>query len=115
MKIVRTVLLVLLILLSIATGMVKVFGFEEDVEIFANMGFSFTATVIFGIIQVIGGILLIFPQTRKYGAWVMIVTFIIATAGLFISGITAFGVVSILFIVLAALPLLPDNRAAASA
>lgn len=115
MKIVRTVLLVLLILLSIATGMVKVFGFEEDIEIFANMGFSFTATVIFGIIQVIGGILLIFPQTRKYGAWVMIVTFIIATTALFFSAITGFGVVSILFIMLAALPLLPDKHAAETA
>ena len=109
MKTVRNVLLVLLILLSISTGLVKVFGFEEDVQIFANMGFSFTATVIFGLIQAIGGVLLIFLQTRKYGAWVMIVTFIIATIGLFISGISGFGVASILFIVLAVLPLLPDK------
>jgi hypothetical protein len=92
---------ILLILLGLATGLVKVFGLEADVEIFANMGFSYTATVIFGAVQAIAASLVIFPQTRRYGAVILGLSFVIATAGLFISGLIPFGIFSLLFIAMA--------------
>lgn len=101
MNAVKKVNLVLLVLLSLSTGVVKIIGLEADVKIFASMGFSYAATVFFGVIQTIGGILLIFPKMRRAGAVIMVITFCIATAGVFISGMTGFGIFSILFICMA--------------
>ena len=110
MQLAKKIGLVLLILLSLATGGVKLFGFEADIEVFASIGFSPTATLLFGVVQVIGGLLLIFTKTRKIGAGVMAITFVVATIALFASGTTAFGVFSILFILLALVPLLPASQ-----
>ncbi len=90
----------LLFLLGLSTGLVKVFGLEADIEIFANLGFSYTATVIFGIIQAVAALLLLSPQTIRWGATTLGVTFVIATIGLFVSGMIPFGLVSLLFIVM---------------
>lgn len=92
---------VLVILLGLATGLVKVFGLEADVEIFANLGFSYGATVAFGVVQAIAAIMIAIPPTVRYGAVILGISFVIATIGLFVSGIYLFGVVSILFIVMA--------------
>ena len=115
MQLAKKIGLVLLILLSLATGGVKLFGFEADIEVFASIGFSPTATLLFGVVQVIGGLVLIFPQTRKIGAGVMTATFVIATIALFVSGTTTFGVFSILFILLALLPFFSQRQEAALA
>jgi uncharacterized membrane protein YphA (DoxX/SURF4 family) len=115
MQLARKIGLNVLILLSVATGGVKLFSFEADIEVFASIGFSPTATLLFGVVQVIGGLLLIFDQTRKIGAGVMALTFVIATIALFASGTTAFGVFSILFILLALVPFLPERQAPALA
>lgn len=93
----------LVTLLGLATGLVKIFGLEADVEIFANLGFSYTATVIFGVIQTVAALMLLAPQTIKWGAIILGISFVIATAGLFVSGMIPFGVVSLLFIAMAAL------------
>lgn len=91
----------LLLLLGLATGLVKVFGLEADVEIFANLGFSYSATVIFGIIQIIGALMLLNARTIRWGTIVLGVSFVIATLGLFVSRMIPFGVFSLLFILMA--------------
>ena len=101
MNVLKKVNLILLILLSLSTGVVKVMGFEADVKIFEGIGFSYLATVLFGVVQVAGGLLLVFEKTRKMGAIVMTVTFVIASAGVFVSGMIPFGAFSLLFIVMA--------------
>lgn len=103
MNILKKVNLALLVLLSVSTGVVKIMGFEADVKIFENIGFSYMATVLFGIVQAAGGVLLIFDKTRKMAAIIMAVTFVIASAGVFASGMISFGVVSLLFIAMACL------------
>ncbi len=115
MQLAKKIGLILLIPLSLATGGVKLFSFEADIEVFASIGFSTTATLLFGVIQVIGGLLLILPQTRKIGTGVMAFTFVIATIALFASGTTAFGIFSILFILLALVPFLPERQETALA
>jgi uncharacterized membrane protein YphA (DoxX/SURF4 family) len=101
MKIVNTILLVLLILLSISTGVVKLFQMEEEMKLFRGAGISDTLTILFGVVQTIGGVLLIVSKTRKLGAGIMAITFAIATVIVFINGMIAFGFSSILFIALA--------------
>lgn len=101
MKIVNLILLILLILLSVSTGVTKLIQMPEEMELFRHAGFSDTLTIFFGVIQVIGGLLLIPGQTRRYGALVMAITFVIATIVVFLKGMVAFGLFSILFIALA--------------
>lgn len=107
MGLARKIILVLLIALSLATGLVKVFGFEQDIQVFASIGFSAAATTAVGVVQVIGGALLIPPATRKVGAAIMALTFVVATSALFASGMMTFGIFSILFIAAALMPLIP--------
>ena len=106
----------ILVLLGLATGLVKVFGLEADVEIFANLGFSYGATVAFGVLQAVAAILTAFPKTRRYGAAILGISFVIATAGLFVSGMIVFGIFSLLFIAMAVFAYLtaPQKTQAAS-
>ena len=92
----------LLLLLGLATGLVKVFGLEADVEIFANLGFSYNATVAFGVVQAAAALMLLSGKTIRWGAIILGISFVIATLGLFVSGMVPFGAASILFIAMAA-------------
>lgn len=105
MKLLKKILLALLILLSLATGITKLIQMPEEMTLFANAGFSTALTLLFGAIQVIGGLLLISAKTRKYGAIIMVITFAIASIVVFINKMTAFGLFSLLFIALALFPL----------
>lgn len=95
--------LALLTLLSISTGIVKIAGLEADVEIFARLGFSPGMTVAFGALQALAGVALLPAPTRRTAAVVLAMTFVVATAGLFVSGIHPFSWISLLFIAMAAL------------
>lgn len=100
-KIINHLPLVILILLSLATGMTKLILLPEEVELFAHAGFSNKMTFAFGLLQVTGGLLLIFKSSRSYGAVIMLVTFVVASIVVFYKGMMGFGFFSILFIVLA--------------
>ncbi|MBV7333851.1 hypothetical protein KFU94_37590 [Chloroflexi bacterium TSY] len=91
----------LVTILGVVTGLVKVFGLEADIEIFANLGFSYGATVAFGIIQIVAALMLLHPKTLQPGAVILGISFIIATIGLFVTGLIPFGIVSLLFIAMA--------------
>ena len=94
---------VLLTLLSISTGLVKLLRMSEEMAIFRAAGFSDALTVTLGGIQLAGGLLLLSSRTTRVGAWVMALTFAIATGVLFRNGMTTFGVVSFAFIAMAVL------------
>lgn len=89
---------VLLTLLSIMTGVVKLAGMEEEMTIFRNAGFSDGLTVAFGVVQLVGGLLLLAPRTTRLGAWIMLPTFVLATGVLLANSMIPFGVFSLLFI-----------------
>ena len=110
MKIVFTINWVLTTLLSIATGVFKLLQQEADIELFSAIGFTEIMTTILGAIQLIGGILLIPAKTRKLGAYIMIPTFIIASIAVFANHLIAFGIVSLLFIAMAYLVILMENK-----
>lgn len=98
------VLKIILILLSLATGGVKLFELvPEDVALFAEIGFSNFATRLFGGVQLIGGLLLIWPRSKRLAAWALSLSFVMATGALFVSGQLTFAFFSILFIALALL------------
>jgi len=97
-------------MLSIATGMFKLLQQEADIELFKAIGLNTTMVTILGGIQLIGGLLLIPSRTRKLGAYIMIPTFIIASAAVFANTLIAFGAVSILFIAMAYLVIIMENK-----
>ena len=94
---------VLLTLLSIMTGVVKLAQMEAEMVIFRHVGFSDSLTMVFGGLQLLGGLLLIPAKTTRTGAWLMLPTFAFATYVLFANAMLLFGVFSILFIAMAAL------------
>lgn len=94
---------VLLTLLSISTGAVKLAQMEAEMVIFREIGFPDAATIAFGVVQVVGGLLLLPNKTTRIGAWVMLPTFVFATVVLFVNEMIPFGVSSVLFIAMAAL------------
>ncbi len=96
------IVFVLLFIQSVATGAVKIGGLQADVDIFAELGFSYGMTVAFGVLQLVLGLALLHPAARRPAAAALAVTFAIATAGLFAAGIHPFSYVSLLFIALAA-------------
>lgn len=101
MKIVNYILLSTLILLSLATGMTKIIQMPEEMALFSNAGFSDSLTILFGVIQVVGGFGLVLNRTRKTGAMIMGLTFTIATIVVFVNQMILFGWFSVLFIALA--------------
>ena len=110
MKIARLIALGLLILLSIATGVTKLIQLPAEMALFRGAGWADWLIIGFGVVQVAGGLLLIVAKTRKIGAGVMIASFAIASVVVFLDGRLIFGLVSLLFIALASVPMLPATK-----
>lgn len=66
-------------------------------QLFRTIGFSDAMTVVFGVVQLIGAVLLVAPKTTRIGAVWMAVTFLFATGVLLANGMVLFGVASLLF------------------
>ncbi len=58
----------------------------QDVEFFGKYGFSNPLLIAYGAVQLVGGILLIIPETRAFGALVVAITFLISLAVLVMAG-----------------------------
>ncbi|NNE62317.1 MAG: hypothetical protein HKN35_15595 [Woeseia sp.] len=86
MKIVSTIILVVSIFLAVSSGISKVMLMEQDVNFFGKYGFSDAILIIYGLVQLIGGVLLVFRRTRFVGAAVVAITFLISLAVLLIEG-----------------------------
>lgn len=101
MKIFKIIILILLVGLGVSSGLAKIMLIPGEMDFFKGVGFSQTLLILFGIIQLIGGILLILKKMRKIGASVIAITFFASTILIFLSGKIVFGFFSILPILLA--------------
>lgn len=101
MKILRIANLVVLVLLSISSGISKIILLPQEVEFFGGAGYSNTLIIMYGAAQLAGAVLLIFRKARIAGAATMAVTFAISTIVIFANGNVVFGLVSILPILMA--------------
>lgn len=91
----------LLLLLSVSTGLVKLFQMPEEMVLFRNVHWSDTLIILFGVLQTLCGVLLIPSKTRKVSSLLLAFTYVIATGVVFANNMVEFGVVSILFILMA--------------
>ena len=110
MKIFLKINWILTALLSVSTGVFKILQQEADIELFKAIGFNEIMTTILGILQLVGGILLIPAKTRKLGAYIMIPTFIIASIAVFANKMIVFGIVSLVFILMTYLVILMESK-----
>jgi len=86
MKIVTTIILLVLILLAVSSGITKVTLMQQDVEFFGKYGFTNPILIAYGLVQVIGGLLMIFGKTRFAGATIVAITFLISLVVLLMEG-----------------------------
>lgn len=101
MKALNWIVFILLLALGLSTGLVKVFGFEADMKIFAALGFPAAAARLVGAVQAIASLLLLLPAARAAGALILAATFVLASAAVFASRMIPFGIFSLLFIAMA--------------
>ena len=86
MRIASILVLVLLIFLSILSGVTKIALMPKDVEFFGRYGFSSPMLIAFGSIQLVGGILMPFRRTRFIGAAIVAITFLVSLVLLLMDG-----------------------------
>jgi len=100
-KIVNILIVAIIALLSIAAGLAKVMQAPQEMEFLQGLGLSSVLIVVFGLVQILGGVLLVPRKTRMLGAVLATSAFVISTGLIFIAGNLTFGLVSILPIALA--------------
>lgn len=103
MKVATTIAAVLIGLLSIAAGAAKVALVPEEVSFLSQFGFTSAVTITFGIVQVLGGLLLVVPATRFFGSLIVGLAFALSVVLLSIGGNLAFAGVSLIPVGLAGL------------
>lgn len=86
MRILFGIVLTLLILLALSSGVTKVILMQQDVDFFGKYGFTNPVLIAYGALQILGGVLLIIPKCRLYGAIVVAVTFLVSAIVLFVDG-----------------------------
>ena len=96
MKIVNILIIAIVALLSIAAGLAKVMQTQQEMEFLQGVGLSSFLIVVFGIIQVSGGVLLIPRKTRMAGAVLAAVALGLSSVFIFMGGNLAFGLFSLL-------------------
>ena len=86
MKTVSTVILVVLILLAVSSGITKVALLQQDVDFFGKYGFSNPLLIVYGLVQLIAGVLMAFSRTRFVAASIVAITFLMSLAMLLMEG-----------------------------
>ena len=99
-------------LLSIAAGAAKVMQTPQEMEFLRGVGLSEILIMVFGLVQIAGGVLLVPQKTRLSGAVLAASAFIVSTVLIFIGGNIAFGLFSIFPVVLAGIVIQQSVRAA---
>jgi len=72
--------------LAISSGITKVILMQQEVDFFGKYGFSDPILMLYGAVQLVGGILLPFKKTRFIGAAIVAITFIISLLILILEG-----------------------------
>ncbi len=86
MKFAYKIILGLLVFLAVSSGITKIMLLPQDIVFFGKYGFNNFMLIIFGVVQVIGGVLMVIPKTRIYGASAVIITFGISLILLIVEG-----------------------------
>jgi hypothetical protein len=100
-KIVNILLITIIAILSIVAGAAKVMQTPQEMEFLKALGLSTSLILVFGLIQIAGGVLLVPRKTRMFGAVLATAALVVSTVLIFVGGNFAFGLFSILPVALA--------------
>ena len=101
MKIVNILIIAIVALLSVAAGLAKVMQTQQEMEFLQGFGLSTALIVAFGLVQILGGVLLVPKKTRLPGAILTASALVVSNVLIFFGGNLTFGLVSMLPIALA--------------
>lgn len=110
MKILSYLIITIVALLSIAAGLAKVMQTPQEMEFLQGAGLSPGLIIVFGLVQILGGLLLIPRKTRRVGAVIAASAFVASTALILMGGNLAFGLISLLPIALAGIVVYQSAR-----
>jgi len=85
-KYISIIILVILIFLAVSSGITKVTLMQQDIDFFGKYGFTNSILVVYGLTQIVGGILLALRKTRFAGAAIVAITFLISLVVLLMEG-----------------------------
>lgn len=92
---------------GLVSGLFKVLGGQADIDLFAKVGLGPGMVSAFGAVQALAAVAALRPSTRIGGAVVLALCNAFATYGLWVAGVQPFGLISILFVVMALAVALP--------
>ena len=101
MKKLNIALLVIIALLSLVAGTAKVAQVPEEMAFLEQFNLNQPAILVFGTVQILGGVLALISKTKLYGLWLVQIAFLVSAGLVFISGNIPFGVFSLLPVLLA--------------
>ena len=102
MKILQTILLVVLALMSAAAGAAKVFQAPQETAFFESAGLAAFWLLPLGVLQIAGALAAIPHQTRRIGMALVAAGFLVSAIIIFMTGNLGFGLISLLPVLLAA-------------
>ena len=100
MKIINILIISIVALLSIAAGLAKIMQNPQEMAFLQSVGLSTAVIIVFGTVQVLGGVLLVPPRTRMFGAVLVTFAFFVSVVLIFLSGNVQFALVSLLPVIL---------------
>ena len=100
MKTVSIIILAILTSLAVLSGITKILLMQQDVDFFGKYGFSGPTLIAFGLVQLLGGLLLVFTKTRFVGAAIVAVTFLVSLAMLLMDGNIPASIITLVAILL---------------
>ena len=101
MHLLKKINLALLILLGGAAGLAKVTQTPPEIAFFAGLGLGAIVVVVFGVLQLVGALSLIFAKTRLIGAILLDVTFSLSVVMILMTGQIGFALVSVVPVLMA--------------
>ncbi len=96
LKFVYILIIVAIALLSIAAGLAKVMQSPQEMEFLQGLGLSVFLIIVFGLVQIAGGVLVAPKMTRLPGAVLVTLGFAVSTVLIFIGGNVTFGLFSLI-------------------
>jgi len=87
LKIINILIVAAIAILSVAAGLAKVMQSQQEIEFLQGLGLSIFVIMVFGLIQIIGGVLMAPEKTRMPGAVLVTLGFVVSTVLIFIGGV----------------------------
>lgn len=112
--IIVTVVTYVLAMLSAAAGIPKILQMPQELGFLQHIGFSAIAVSILGIVQLAGGLLLLWKRSRLPGAVLAGLAFLVSSLAIFSGGNTKFGLVSLIPVAVSVVVIYSTSRNAES-